>query len=43
MGEMQSVALRIPIQTAGVDDFVKQLQGMGKEIGASAYLRQAAS
>ena len=43
MGEMQSVALRIPIQAAGVDDFVKQLQGMGKEIGASAYLRQAAS
>lgn len=43
MGEMQSVALRIPIQAAGIDDFVKQLRGMGKEIGASAYLPQATS
>lgn len=43
MGEMQSVALRIPIQAAGVDDFVKQLRDMGKVIGASAYLQQAAS
>lgn len=43
MGEMQSVALRIPIQAAGVDDFVGQLRGIGKVIGASAYLRQATS
>jgi hypothetical protein len=43
MGEMQSVALRIPIQAAGVDDFVKELRGMGKVVGARAYLRQAAS
>lgn len=43
MGEMQSVALRIPIQAAGIDEFVKQLRGLGKEIGASAYLPQAAS
>ena len=43
MGEIQSVALRIPIQAAAVDDFVNQLRGMSKVIGASAYLRQAAS
>lgn len=43
MGEMQSVALHIPIQAAGIDDFVKQLTGMDKEIGASADLRQAGS
>lgn len=42
-GELQSVALRILIQAAGIDDLVKQLQGMGKDIGASAYMRQAAS
>ena len=43
MGETRSVALRIPIQAAGVDDFVRQLRGMGKMVGASASLRQAAS
>ena len=43
LGEMQSVALRIPIQAAGVDDFIKQLRGVGKVIGASASLRQAGS
>jgi hypothetical protein len=43
MGETQSVALRIPIQAAGVDDFVRQLRGMGKTIGVSASLRRAAS
>jgi hypothetical protein len=42
LGEMQSVALRIPIQAAGVDDFVKQLRGVEKAIGANAHLRQAA-
>lgn len=42
LGEMESVALRIPVQAAGVDDFIKQLRGMEKAIGASAYLRQAA-
>jgi hypothetical protein len=41
LGEVQSVALRIPIQAAGVDDFMKQLRSVGKAIGASAYLRQA--
>lgn len=27
---MESVALRIPIQAAGVDDFIKQLRERGK-------------
>jgi hypothetical protein len=39
----ESVALRIPIQANGVDDFVKQLRGVGKTIGASASLPQATS
>jgi hypothetical protein len=39
----ESVALRIPIQANGVDDFVKQLRGVGKTIGASASLLQATS
>ena len=43
LGEMQSVAFRIPIQAAGVDDFIKQLRGVGKITGASAHLPQAAS
>jgi hypothetical protein len=43
MGEVESVAVRIAIQAAGVDDFIKQLQGMGKIIGASASLQQATS
>jgi len=41
LGEMESVALRIPIQAAGVDDFIKQLRGVGKTIGASASLLKA--
>lgn len=41
MGEVESVALRIPIQAAAVDDFINQLQGLEKEIGAAASLRQA--
>src|SRR6266702_2762753 len=43
LGEMQSVALRIPIQAAGVDEFLRQLRGIGKTLGASAHLPQAAS
>lgn len=43
VGEVQSVALRIPIQAAGVDDFIEQLKVVGKTIGASAFLRQAIS
>jgi hypothetical protein len=37
------VALRIPIQAAEVDDFVKQLKSVEKIIGANASLRQASS
>jgi hypothetical protein len=43
LGDVESVALRIPIQAAAVDDFVKQLSNVSKEIGAAAYLRNAAS
>ena len=43
LGEMQSVALRIPIQAAGVDEFLRQLRGIGKTLGASAHLPQATS
>lgn len=43
LGEMQSVALRIPIQAAGVDEFIRQLRSLRKVIGASAHLWLAAS
>jgi hypothetical protein len=43
LGEVQSVALRIPIQAAGVAEFIRQLRGLGKTFGASAHLPQAAS
>jgi hypothetical protein len=39
--EMESVALRIPIQAAAVDNFAKQLRNVSKEIGEAAYLRSA--
>lgn len=40
LGEVQSVALRIPIQAAAVDTFVEQVKDLGKTIGASAFLQQ---
>jgi hypothetical protein len=43
LGEMQSVALRIPIQAAGVDEFIRQLRGIGKTLRTSAHLPQAPS
>jgi hypothetical protein len=43
VGEMQSVALCIPIQAAGVDEFIKQLRAIGKTLGATAHLPQATS
>jgi hypothetical protein len=43
MGEVHSVALRVPIQAAGIGDFVKQLQHLDKEIGANACLPHAVS
>lgn len=41
MGEVESVALRIPVQAAAIDSFVSQVKQMKKEIGASAYLQMA--
>lgn len=41
LGEMESVALRIQIEAAAVDVFVKQLQDVRKTIGATACLSQA--
>jgi hypothetical protein len=43
MGEVESVALRIPIQAAAVDNFIQQLKALGKTLGASASLRQITS
>jgi hypothetical protein len=41
LGEIESVALRIPIEAAAVDNFVRQLRTIGKTIGASASLHKA--
>lgn len=41
LGEAQSVALRLPVEPAGVDEFVKQLRGIRKVFGSSADLPQA--
>jgi hypothetical protein len=41
LGEIESVALRIPIEAAAVDIFVRQLRTIGKTIGASASLHKA--
>jgi hypothetical protein len=43
VGELESVALRIPIQAAAVDKFIRQLMTLGKAVGASAFLQQATS
>lgn len=43
MGEVEWVALRIPIQAAAVDNFIRQLKALGKTVGASAFLQQATS
>lgn len=43
VGEVESVALRIPIQAAAVDNFIQQLKALGKTVGASAFLQQATS
>ena len=43
LGEAESVSLLIPIQAAGVDEFIKQLRRIGKTLGASAHFPQAAS
>ena len=41
LGEVESVALRMPIEAAGVDSFVQQLIVMNSTIGASAALPMA--
>jgi len=38
LGEPESVALRVPIEPAGVDSFVQQLTAIQPRIGASAFL-----
>lgn len=38
LGEPESVALRIPIEPAGIDSFVQQLAAVNSTIGASARL-----
>ena len=38
LGEVESVALRIPIEAAGIDDFVLKLMSMGSTIGEGAHL-----
>jgi hypothetical protein len=40
LGEVESVALRIPIEAAAVDRFVQQLRTIDKSIGARATLHQ---
>ena len=41
LGEIESVALRIPIEAAAVDTFVRQLRTISKTIGAGASLHKA--
>lgn len=41
LGEPESVALRIPIEAAGIDSFILQLTGLEQGIGASAALPMA--
>jgi hypothetical protein len=41
LGEVESVALRIPVQAAGIDSFVSQIRKMNREIGATAHLQMA--
>ena len=42
MGEVQSAALRIRVEAAGIDSFLVQVRGIDTgQIGASAYLKMA--
>ena len=41
LGELESVALRIPVQAAAIDSFVSQIKQMEKLVGATAYLQMA--
>jgi hypothetical protein len=41
LGELESVALCIPVQAAAIDSFVSQIRLMNREVGATAYLQMA--
>jgi hypothetical protein len=41
LGEVESVALRIPIEPAGLDSFLAQIVVAGTEIGSKAFLPMA--
>ena len=42
LGEVESVALRIPVEAAAIDSFLEQVRGMNtEEIGATACLDMA--
>ncbi len=41
LGELESVALRIPIQAAAIDSFMSQIKQREKLVGATAYLQMA--
>jgi hypothetical protein len=41
LGEVESVALRIPIEPAGLDSFLAQIVVDGTEIGSKAFLPMA--
>jgi hypothetical protein len=41
LGEIESVALRIPIEAASVDSFIRQLRTIDKTMGATASLDHA--
>jgi hypothetical protein len=41
LGEVESVALRIPIEPGGLDSFLAQIVAAGNEIGSKAFLPMA--
>ena len=41
LGEVESVALRIPVLAAGIDAFVSQIRTLNEEVGATAHLETA--
>jgi hypothetical protein len=41
IGEVESVALRIPVEAAAIDSFIRQLRAMDKTVSGSACLRMA--
>jgi hypothetical protein len=41
IGEVESVALRIPVEAAAIDSFILELRAMDKTVSGSACLRMA--